>query len=378
MISKNDQLYDLIRATQLRLRKVSPFFAALSLFAKVEFISSVPIAATDGIKIYFHPLNYSKLKPSERDAIFLHELLHIALLHPSRKKNRDSFIFNIAADIVVNGMIAELKYFNLPKGAIRDSNLEDLSVEEIYEIIQSRTEFPKLEMIDLIKGFEDQDNLKEKDEKRILNDIDIESYWKRAINNSIAMTSSKNQGNISNKLKRNLDQIVNPQLDWKTILWRYLVKTPSDFSGFDRRFLYRELYLEELSIDTLEVYCCIDTSGSISQEVLSKFISELKGILSSYPLIKCKLFYADSKCFGPYDIDLHDELPIPEGGGGTDFSPFFKAVEAQEVNNLPICIYLTDGYGQFPEKSNFETLWVITPGGIESDYVPFGNVCRLI
>ena len=54
MISENDQLHDLIRATKLRLRKVSPFFAALSLFSKVEFITNVPIAATDGIKIYFH------------------------------------------------------------------------------------------------------------------------------------------------------------------------------------------------------------------------------------------------------------------------------------------------------------------------------------
>ena len=155
-------------------------------------------------------------------------------------------------------------------------------------------------MIDLIKAVKDQNGLKEKVENKISNDIDVEIYWKRAISNSLAMTSSKNKGNISNKLKRNLDQIVNPQLDWKTILWRYLVKTPSDFSGFDRRYLYRELYLEELSIDTLEVFCCIDTSGSISQEVLSKFISELKGILSSYPLIKCQLFYSDSKCFGPY------------------------------------------------------------------------------
>jgi len=163
MISKNDQLYDLIKATQLRLRKVSPFFAALSLFSKVEFINDVPIAATDGIKIYFHPLNFSKLKPSERDAIFLHELLHIALLHPFRKKNRDSLIFNIAADIVVNGMIAELKDFKLPEGAIRDLDLEVLSVEEIYEIIQNRTEFPKLEMIDLIETVKDQDNIKEKD-----------------------------------------------------------------------------------------------------------------------------------------------------------------------------------------------------------------------
>ena len=378
MISENDQLHDLIRATQLRLRKVSPFFAALSLFSKVEFITNVPIAATDGIKIYFHPLNFSKLKPSERDAIFLHELLHIALLHPSRKKNRDSLIFNIAADIVVNGMIAELKYFKLPEGAIRDLNLEDLSVEEIYEIIQSRTEFPKLEMIDLIKGVQDKDNLKEKDENKILNDIDAETYWKRAINNSLAMTSSKNQGNISNKLKRNLDQIVNPQLDWKTILWRYLVKTPSDFSGFDRRFLYRELYLEELSIETLEVFCCIDTSGSISQEILSKFISELKGILSSYPLIKCQLFYADSECYGPYDIDLHGELPIPKGGGGTDFAPFFKAIKDKGNYSLPISVYLTDGYGSFPEETSLETLWVITPGGIKSEDIPFGEVCRLI
>ena len=252
MISRNDQLYDLVKATQLRLRKVSPFFAALSLFSKVEFINDVPIAATDGIKIYFNPLNFSKLKPFERDSIFLHELLHVALLHPFRKNNRDSLIFNIAADIVVNGMIAELKDFKLPEGAIRDLDLEGLSVEEIYEIIQSRTELPKLEMIDLIKAVVDQDEIKEKDENKILNVKDAETYWRRAISNSLAMTSSKNQGNISNKLKRNLDQIVNPQLDWKTILWRYLVKTPSDFSGFDRRYLYRELYLEELSIDTLE------------------------------------------------------------------------------------------------------------------------------
>ena len=372
------ELYDLIKATQLRLRKSSPFFAALSLFSKVEFTMNVRIAATDGLKIYFNSQNFSKLKVQERDAIFLHELLHIALLHPIRKKNRDALIFNIAADIVVNGMISELKDFKLPEGAIRDSNLEYLSVEEIYEIIQSRSEFPKLKMIDLIKGFEEEDYLKKIDKNKNLSVMDIETYWKRAINNSLAMTSTKNQGIISNKLKRNLNQIVNPQLDWKTILWRYLVKTPSDFSGFDRRFLYQKLYLEELSIDTLEVYCCIDTSGSISTEVLTKFTSEIKAILSSYPLIKCRLFYSDSECYGPYEIDFNGELPLPEGGGGTDFSPFFKAIKYQDIFHLPLCIYLTDGYGIYPEDTNVETLWVITPGGIDSEKVPFGYVCRLI
>ena len=106
-------------------------------------------------------------------------------------------------------MIAELKDFKLPEGAIRDFDLEDLSVEEIYEIIQSRAEFPQLEMIDLIKGVQDKDNLKEKNEKKLLNDIDAETYWKRAINNSLAMTSSKNQGNISNTyMRKSLDTLL--------------------------------------------------------------------------------------------------------------------------------------------------------------------------
>ena len=64
--------------------------------------------------------------------------------------------------------------------------MEDLSVEEIYEIIQNRAELPKLEMIDLIKAVKDQDGLKEKDENKISNDIDVETYWKRAISNSLA------------------------------------------------------------------------------------------------------------------------------------------------------------------------------------------------
>ena len=233
-------------------------------------------------------------------------------------------------------------------------------------------------MVDLIKATEDDANQKKLNNIGNYDVRNIEAYWKRAINQSLVMTASNNKGKISNKLERYLDQITNAQLDWKTILWRYLVKTPSDFSGFDRRFISRKLYLEELSIETLEVYCCIDTSGSISEKLLSKFISELKGILSSYPLIKCKLFYADSECYGPYDIDLHGDLPIPEGGGGTDFAPFFKAIKYKANYSLPISVYLTDGYGSFPEESSLETLWVITPGGIKSEDIPFGEVCRLI
>ena len=94
------ELFNYISATRLRLRQSSPFFASLSMYAEIEFTKEFPIAATDGEKIFFHPQNYINFKPKERDAIFLHELLHMALLHCSRQGERDNYIFNIAADIV--------------------------------------------------------------------------------------------------------------------------------------------------------------------------------------------------------------------------------------------------------------------------------------
>jgi len=148
-----EQLSDLISATRIRLRRHSPFFAALALFVDVRFTEEVPIAATDGRLLFFHPEGYGGLQPSERDAVFLHELLHAALLHPCRRGMRDPVIFNIAADIVVNGMVAAEESVSLPVGAIRDSSLEHLSVEEIYELLQKKTrkKQPALPLADLLQ-----------------------------------------------------------------------------------------------------------------------------------------------------------------------------------------------------------------------------------
>ena len=78
-------LQEYISATRIRLRKTSPFFAALSLYAEIEFTTKVQLAATNGKKIFFNPITYIKLPPSERDGVYLHELLHMALLHNFRR-----------------------------------------------------------------------------------------------------------------------------------------------------------------------------------------------------------------------------------------------------------------------------------------------------
>ena len=51
-----DQLNQLISATRLRLRRHSPFFSALALYANTEFTTEVSLAATDGHRT---PLGFS-------------------------------------------------------------------------------------------------------------------------------------------------------------------------------------------------------------------------------------------------------------------------------------------------------------------------------
>lgn len=44
----------------------------------------------------------------------------------------------------------------------------------------------------------------------------------------------------------------------------------------------------------------------------------------------------------------------------------FRTLNIMKVreNNHQISIYLTDGYGDFPDKKpNLEVLWVVAPGG---------------
>ena len=384
---ESTELFEYISATKIRLRKLSPFFAALSLYAEIDFSNEVQLAATNGKKIIFNPITYIQLPPSERDGVFLHELLHMALLHHLRRGVRDHYIFNIAADIVVNGMIVNEGNFKIPKYGIRDEDLEHLSVEEVYELIIKNKKKYNLNLVDLIndeKDSEDKDSQgKGNDLKTGISDLnteaEIRNYWKQAINDAKLITKGSSEKSLPESFERNFGEVLEPEIDWKTKLWNFLVRTPTDFGEFDRRLIYSGLYLENLEGESINVFCCIDTSGSISDYEINKFMREIKGIINAYPNLNCRLWYADNECYGPYNIDSMENIPKPKGGGGTDFEPFFKDITKKEFNNNDgVCIYLTDGYGYFPEKEpDLPVLWVVIPGGAEQEYFPFGEIVKL-
>lgn len=393
----NDSNQKIISASLLRLRMKSPFFATLALFAKFRSTQLLDTAATDGKDIFFNPEYLRSLPPAQQDGLLLHEVLHAALLHVIRRGVRDGLVWNVAADIVVNGMISQQGCFELPPGGLRDTQIEHLSVEEIYELlIKDGCDRFSLPMSDLIgnapgacsdSAFEtnrkDAKNIEgnfAKDSLSQAKQAEIEAHWRNALQQASVVARTVNQGKLPALMERELSLLTSPQLDWRSYLWRYLVQTPTDFIGFDRRFIGRGLYLESLVGESVQIYVAVDTSGSIDNQQLQMFLSEVQGILNAYPHLQCDLYYADAEAYGAYPLNPDSIIPSPQGGGGTSFVPFFtKVQESWDGISGGVCIYLTDGYGTFPEQPpQLPVLWVVTPGGLDLGEFPFGEAVRLL
>ncbi len=357
-----------IKAGLLELSIHAPFFSTLALFAElVSDDARTETAATDGKRIYYADAYVLGLSRKQLLGLLAHEVLHAALLHPSRRARREPARWNVAADIVTNGIVRQQSWAELPEGAIIVPKLETLSVEEVYELIAADAS-PGL-FADLLPSGEGMLSQRAA--------YELEAYWTeaRAQAQIICGAGSEPRG-----LSRELGRLGASRVDWRAELWRFVVQTHDDFAAFDRRFIHRGLYLETLGTDSLSLAVAIDTSGSISKALLTQFLTELRAITRLYPHVRGELFFADAALDGPHDIER--DPPAPRGGGGTSFVLFFDHIARErDVRPQPtmVAVYLTDGFGDFPSAPPYiPVLWVVPPGGAHESAFPFGRVIRLV
>jgi predicted metal-dependent peptidase len=399
-----------ISESLLRIRLASPFFATLAMHARFIEREDIPTAATDGIDVFYNAGFLGAMPSAHLDGVLLHEVLHAALGHVTRRGTRDPRRWNIAADVVVNGLIDQ-NGFELPDSAVRDEELRDFSVEEIYTLLADREPPDGEPHDDLLerspspqsgsgadapprgaRGDDPGENDaaaqggegdgSEESSAHGLSEARrraIERHWRAAVQQAAAVARGAAHGSLPGGVARAFALDDHPSLDWRTVLWRFLAPTATDFTGFDRRFVHSGLYLETLDDQQLHVAVCVDTSGSIDDDLVAALLGEVQGMLRSYPVLRCQLFYCDAELHGPYELSANDPIPHPVGGGGTDFRPFFAALHDRTGDDAPaVCVYLTDGFGDFPDEDpGIATLWAVTPGGLDDEKFPFGEVLRL-
>lgn len=189
-------------------------------------------------------------------------------------------------------------------------------------------------------------------------------------------------GSLPAGFERLVREIVEPQVDWRTILRRFVEDSArNDYSWFppNRRYIHMGLYLPSLKSEELPpIVFALDTSISVSKKDLSHFAAEITAILEDFRT-SCTVIYCDTEV-ASVEVFGQDDLPLelhPKGGGGTDFRPPFAWVDEQRLS--PSCfIYLTDmGCSRFPDTPPYPVLWAAVGCRGKEPKVPFGELVKI-
>jgi len=153
---------------------------------------------------------------------------------------------------------------------------------------------------------------------------------------------------------RDLVELLKPQIDWREVLREFVTTTctGSDYSTWqrpNRRYVSAGIYMPSgISESIGELVIAIDTSGSIGQPELSRFLTEVKEICDTVHPDKVRLLYWDTEVCGDETYEMHelDDLITstkPQGGGGTMIECVPEYITKEGVKPQA-CIVLTDGY----------------------------------
>lgn len=402
-----------LAAARTRLIMERPFLGALVMHLPLKVGGEgCTTTGTDAKAFYFNPEFIDNLNLAQTQFVLAHEAMHCAMGHPHRRNHRVKQRWDVACDHAVNLILIEEGLKPPLHGILADQNYMTLSAEEIYPLIPEDTQEASFDqhLFDTDsesgaspdetdrqddpdagkasgRGREGQSEAEEKQgsgsqPSQKPNELspsereELAEQWKNRL--AAAAQAARQAGKLSQSMMRWVDDLLAPSLPWRALLARFFaVNQRDDYSW--RRPSRREgdALLPRLSSDGIDVVAAIDTSGSISDDELREFVTELdalKGqVRARVTLLACDNHVADES---PWEFEPWDTMALPDelsGHGGTDFRPVFDWVEQE--NRCPnILVYFTDAEGDFPAAPpNYPVIWLVKGKGA----VPWGERVQL-
>jgi predicted metal-dependent peptidase len=426
------------------------FFGSLATFGKVELATNVSTAATDGINTFYNSDFIQTLDDKELLFVVIHECMHKAYKHLIIWKHlraKNPLLANMATDYVINLKIRDIdpqeKYIRLPtykdgekKGqpaCLIDDNFKEMNTNEVFIILEKENndnQNPRPEKENEVgdsgegKSGGGESGEKDKPEKSEEDDSQGDEYSdkikKRAEdahdehNYDETQRTEEEVKKIDNELDRAIRQatevagkggaqtsrefsdLLRVETPWEEILAEFIKQqvtgdSESTWRQFNRRLIGSDIYMPSMLDEQAgSMVVAIDTSGSISQDIVTKFLSELKAIVTDVVPEKLHLMYWDSQicreeAYTEMDYADLENSTKPRGGGGTNPACVQKritdGVKTGEYQNLDAVIIFTDGYfyneGEW-EKVGIPVLWAVLKEGGDPSFQPkFGSLIKV-
>ena len=349
-------------------------------------------AATDGRNFYYNTRFIKMLKPKEVEFLFGHEVLHCVYDHFGRRGDRDPQLWNIADDFCVN---ADLKKHHVGEfitsvPCLYDHKYDGMSAEEVYDILYEKAD--KIDISSLLDkmidehmdgdddGSGDGDGDQEGKGRPRLSKEERQQIRDEIKEAMLAAASASDAGNIPAGVKRIIQDLTEPKMNWRELLRMQLESTiKSDFTWMraSRKGWHMDAVMPGMKVDPMiDIAIALDASGSISEKMLKDFLGEVQGIMDSFPAYRIHVITFDTDAYNPaqYDSDNLDDICDYEvsGGGGTDFDCIFTYLKDNEIEPKRLVVF-TDGYpfGSWGDENYADTVWILH--GTTSIVPPWGQ-----
>ncbi len=224
------------------------------------------------------------------------------------------------------------------------------------------------------------------------NGIELDVDWKTLIAAAMDTVSQignngKGAGNVPAFAQRLVSDLKKPKTDWKKILNDFVQEEVCDysFSPPDRRFDGSDFFLpdfNEKDFVVKKILFMVDTSASITDEMINLAYSEICGAISQYNgKFEGELGFFDVEVTDPVPFDTVNNILsiIPVGGGGTDFFAVFDYIALNRSADKPsVIIIFTDGEAYYPDESaamGIPVLWMLNNYDVTP---PWGKTVRCV
>ena len=362
------------------------------------------------------------LTKQEIESVLVHEIMHLIRLHHERSLE-DHYIFNIAADMLINNDILTLKIgrrdMKLPEGGVyldmaKKEGYDGAEVSEpLYNwLLDKREEYAQKygQSGDLAQdgnqqgqgsGSGDQEDQNGQgqggkqtgpggdsvfdtifgskiDEHDVMDESD--EMAKQAIEDAIENAKVRSWGNMSGSAVDRLRELIKPaKLPWKVLLRRFLSSFVYDHgphveNTWSRRNR-RGYPLPGSRKLNNRIVIAVDTSGSISNDELNSFFAEIEKIVKDTGqiiMVQCDTQIVD--VHNNYKRGDYKKIQI-RGRGGTIVQPVFDWMKENGYQKFPV-VYFTDGWFSYDFNTyGINTLWIVTDGNIHD--IPHGKNVNL-
>ena len=377
-----------------RLLQQEPFFAALSRRIHKYSTNAIPTAgvcvnkSTAQFEMVYNPEFMESLPDNQKLGVLMHEFYHIIFEHLTTRlpEGGMSKMWNVATDLAINShlmdKLPEQGCFPSKVGTPFEKYPIGLSSEAYYKMLQEDEQFKKEPQDGEGQGGQGGQG----GEGEELSDYNMDSHdgWGDADSETRAMAkerlrdavekaakeaaSGKGWGTVSSSVKKQIMDMITPKVDWRKVL-RYFVRTSqrsnkrSTVRKLNKRFPY--IHAGKKITRQAKIAISIDQSGSVSDQMLAAFFTELNTLssIAEFTVI-------------PFDTEVDEnEVFVWKKGqkktwsrvlcGGTCFNAPTKYVNGQNFDGH---IILTDMEAPKPVRSLCQRLWMTNENGKANPY----------